>query len=109
MGTKRRNWTTVQGQWDKDWKYNSFLLSRMDQGRIKSFSYKTEFFFSDRKAFLNGFAHHPYMGPLAPFMPMNPVNIMTPPVSLAMATHLGLRHEGSIIKDRSDSDLISPR
>lgn len=63
----------------------------------------------DRKAFLNGFAHHPYMGPLAPFMPMNPVNIMTPPVSLAMATHLGLRHEGSIIKDRSDSDLISPR
>lgn len=51
------------------------------------------------------------MGPLAPFMPLNPVNIMSPPVSMAMATHLGLRHEGSIIKDRSssDSDLISPR
>lgn len=37
MGTKKRNWTTVQGQWDKVWKYSSFLLSRIDLGRIKSY------------------------------------------------------------------------
>ncbi|OWF36508.1 dachshund homolog 1-like isoform X1 [Mizuhopecten yessoensis] len=65
---------------------------------------------TDRKSLFNGFAHHPYaMGPL-PFMPLNHPMI-SPPTSIAMATHLGLRPDGSIIKDRSssESDLMSPR
>jgi hypothetical protein len=65
---------------------------------------------ADRKALFNGFAHHPYaMGPL-PFMPFNN-HMLSPPVSLAMASHLGLRPDGSMLKDRSssESDIISPR
>lgn len=64
----------------------------------------------DRKAFLNGFAHNPYtMAPL-PFMPLSHP-IISPPVSMAMASHLGLRPDGSIMKERpgSESDLLSPR
>lgn len=67
-------------------------------------------FSADRKALFNGFAHHPYaMGPL-PFMPFNN-HMLSPPVSLAMASHLGLRPDGSMLKDRSssESDIISPR
>ncbi|XP_046326842.1 dachshund homolog 1-like isoform X1 [Haliotis cracherodii] len=72
--------------------------------------YGLSYFPGDRKSLLNGFPHHPYaMGPL-PFMPLTHP-MMSPPVSMAMAQHLGLRPDGSIIKDRSssESDLMSPR
>ncbi|KAK3099652.1 hypothetical protein FSP39_007548 [Pinctada imbricata] len=65
----------------------------------------------DRKAFLNGFAHHPYAMGHLPFMPLNPVNMLANPVSMAMPSHLGFRPDGGIMKDRSssESDILSPR
>lgn len=84
-------------------------LEKLKKSRLDTdFQYDPRLF--DRKALFNGFAHHPYaMGPL-PFMPFNN-HMLSPPVSLAMASHLGLRPDGSMLKDRSgsESDVISPR
>lgn len=85
-------------------------LEKLKKSRLDTdFQYDPRLF-ADRKALFNGFAHHPYaMGPL-PFMPFNN-HMLSPPVSLAMASHLGLRPDGSMLKDRSgsESDVISPR
>lgn len=85
-------------------------LEKLKKSRLDTdFQYDPRIF-ADRKALFNGFAHHPYaMGPL-PFMPFNN-HMLSPPVSLAMASHLGLRPDGAMLKERSssDSDVISPR
>lgn len=85
-------------------------LEKLKKSRLDTDFHYDPRIFADRKALFNGFAHHPYaMGPL-PFMPFNN-HMLSPPVSLAMASHLGLRPDGSMLKDRSssESDIISPR
>ncbi|XP_041358664.1 dachshund homolog 1-like [Gigantopelta aegis] len=72
--------------------------------------YGLSYFPGDRKSLLNGFPPHPYAMSHLPFMPLaHPM--MSPPVTMAMAHHLGLRPDGSVIKERSssESDLMSPR
>lgn len=72
MGTKRRNWTTDQGQWDKGWKYNSFLLSRMDQGKIKSFSYNNLIFLFRQESIPEWIRTSPLHGTACPIYAYEP-------------------------------------
>ena len=62
---------------------------------------------SDTKSFLNGFPPHPYSMGHLPFMQLNHP-LLPPPVTLAMAQQLGLRHDGIMGRDTShlDSDRI---
>ncbi|CAG2250558.1 Dachshund homolog 1,Dachshund homolog 2 [Mytilus edulis] len=85
-------------------------LEKLKKSRLDTdFQYDPRLF-ADRKALFNGFAHHPYAMGHCHFMPFNN-HMLSPPVSLAMASHLGLRPDGSMMKDRSgsESDVISPR
>ncbi|KAK6168352.1 hypothetical protein SNE40_020906 [Patella caerulea] len=85
-------------------------IEKLKKSRLDGSDYQFDPRLYDRKALLNGFPHHPYaLGPL-PFMHLGHP-MMSPPVSIAMASHLGLRPDGSIIKDRSssESDLMASR
>ncbi|ESP00027.1 hypothetical protein LOTGIDRAFT_158254 [Lottia gigantea] len=85
-------------------------IEKLKKSRLDGSDYQFDPRLYDRKALLNGFPPHPYaLGPL-PFMHLGHP-MMSPPVSIAMASHLGLRPDGSIIKDRSssESDLMPVR
>ena len=68
------------------------------------------FNFADTKSFLNGFPPHPYTMGHLPFMQLNHP-LIPPPVTLAMAQQLGLRHDGMMGRDPTHlgSERLSSR
>ncbi|KAH3834002.1 hypothetical protein DPMN_107320 [Dreissena polymorpha] len=69
--------------------------------------YSASRFFDSTKSFLNGFPPHPYTMGHLPFMQLNHP-LLAPPVTLAMAQQLGLRHEGLHARDSHvDHDRVN--